>query len=297
MRFSSAETFSQSLRDRLRRLAGPDNSAEIQRLSKLVAYSRLLDRIAKTYPHEWVVKGGVAMELRLGGSARFTRDLDLAFGNDLDVDSILITAAEHDSGDFFNYEIERTRRTEGRGSVTTYRYSVRAVVGDRLWDRFVLDVGLGDLVPAAPELVPLPPLLDFAGISASAAPLISTEQHVAEKLHAFTYVFSDGRTNSRVKDLVDLVLLGHHLQFSEALLRSAIKSVFDKRGTHPVPSDIPSPPSSWATPYADLAQSVALSDRVQDGYESVRRFLEPVLTAPTGQLRMWSPPDLTWRQR
>src|SRR5437899_3205312 len=42
------------------------------------AFERLLVRLELGMPHRWVVKGGMALEIRLGDRARSTRDLDLA---------------------------------------------------------------------------------------------------------------------------------------------------------------------------------------------------------------------------
>ena len=41
------------------------------------AFERLLVRLELGAPGRWVVKGGMALEMRLGDRARSTRDLDL----------------------------------------------------------------------------------------------------------------------------------------------------------------------------------------------------------------------------
>ena len=48
--------------------------------------------------------------------------------------------------------------------------------------------------------------MGFAGIAPSKVPAISREEQFAEKLHAYSLPRA-GRPNSRVKDLVDLLLL------------------------------------------------------------------------------------------
>jgi len=53
---------------------------------------------------------------------------------------------------------------------------------------------------------------------------VSTEQHWAEKLHAYTLP-RDGATNSRVKDLVDLALLIELQSMSPTRINAAVGNV------------------------------------------------------------------------
>jgi hypothetical protein len=109
-------------------------------------------------------------------------------------------------------------------------------------------------------------------------------------------VYDDDRVNSRVKDLVDLALLGSHLPFAADRLVSAIELVFGKRETHEVPATLPPPPQAWATAYADLARTVNLPDQLLQGHDFVRSFLTPVLSWSGGRPQTWTPPDYAWRQ-
>ncbi len=56
------------------------------------------------------------------------------------------------------------------------------------------------------ERLPLPNVLGFAGTPPRDIEAVDRRQHFAEKIHAFTRDYGD-RPNTRVKDLVDLVLL------------------------------------------------------------------------------------------
>jgi hypothetical protein len=58
-------------------------------------------------------------------------------------------------------------------------------VGRRFED-VVIDIGFDDLIEHSPEIVRGPALLDFAGIEPIEIPVVSLEQHVAEKVHAYT---------------------------------------------------------------------------------------------------------------
>jgi hypothetical protein len=67
------------------------------------------------------------------------------------------------------------------------------------------------------------------------------------------------RPNSRVKDLPDLALLATTKELEASRLRAAMAQTFAFRGTHPVPDALPSPPPSWAEPYAAMAASDRLA--------------------------------------
>src|SRR6266545_963311 len=50
----------------------------LERLRRRATFERLLIRLEHAMPGQWVLKGGMALEVRLGDRARSTRDLDLA---------------------------------------------------------------------------------------------------------------------------------------------------------------------------------------------------------------------------
>jgi hypothetical protein len=72
--------------------------------------------------------------------------------------------------------------------------------------------------------------------------MISREQQFAEKLHAYTLLRTD-RDNSRVKDLVDLVLL-MQTRMDPHRLRENIQRTFTHRATHSLPQQLDQPPES-----------------------------------------------------
>ena len=65
MTYATATAFRQALEDRLRRLSLESNTSLI-RLRKLVAFDRLLARMVAGKPGLWILKGGYALEMRLG---------------------------------------------------------------------------------------------------------------------------------------------------------------------------------------------------------------------------------------
>jgi hypothetical protein len=140
-----------------------------------------------------------------------------------------------------------------------------------------------------------PDLLGFADISPTEVPALPLAQHVAEKVHAYTRVYEGGRRSSRVKDLIDLAMIESLFDFRADQLRRAIESTFSARGMHPVPSELPPPPSDWRIPYRAMASEVGLDENLSVGYEQARRFLDPLLGGTCSEGAAWDPISHRWR--
>ncbi len=70
------------------------------RLRKMVAFDRFLARLAISNPDKWILKGGLAFQLRLGERARTTKDIDmLVLEQQLEIYSLLRDAGVLDLGD------------------------------------------------------------------------------------------------------------------------------------------------------------------------------------------------------
>ncbi|MGK5441647.1 nucleotidyl transferase AbiEii/AbiGii toxin family protein [Micromonospora sp. URMC 105] len=80
-------------------------------------------------------------------------------------------------------------------------------------------------------------------------------QHFAEKIHTLTRDYGD-RPNTRVKDLVDLVLVIESGLAPDDALADAVRHVFAVRATHPVPKVLPDPPPAWNETYLELADGL-----------------------------------------
>lgn len=64
------------------------------------------------------------------------------------------------------------------------------------------------------------------------------------------------RPNTRVKDLVDPVLLIENGLAADAALTDAVRHVFAVRATQPVPNTLSDPPPAWAETYPELADGL-----------------------------------------
>lgn len=111
MRYESAVAFRTALEARLK--AEQSTGVGLSRLRKRVVFERLLARLVTVAPDAWILKGGFALELRLGSRARSTRDVDLDWllGGD-DVGALLRQAAALGLDDYFDFTIERSAAPE-----------------------------------------------------------------------------------------------------------------------------------------------------------------------------------------
>lgn len=278
MRYRTAVDFRAALETRLRaESAGSGRS--VQRLRRMVAFDRLLARLLVVAPDRWVLKGGLALDFRLGARTRFTRDMDLARMDDADAATEdMIAAQACDVGDFFAFAVQRTDRLDALVDGAAVRYHLSAQLAGRVFEETVADVGLSGPFTWTPQSLRCPALLSFAGIAPLDVPVLPLEQHVAEKLHAYTRGYGDGTVSStRVKDLLDLVLIADLARFDARTLRAALTSVFAVRGRQALPTSVPLPPPGWRDPYARLAETVGLDHDVLAGHAYASAFLTPVL--------------------
>jgi hypothetical protein len=205
------------------------------------------------------------MELRYRPRARTTKDIDLAVQSiesavASQIEAIreeLQQAADHDLGDFFVFQIGAAS-TELQGAPGGgARFPVTALIAGKPFARFHLDVGIGDPILLAPEELFGEDFLGFAGLPPAKVLAISKAQQFAEKLHAYTFPWND-RSNTRTKDLVDLILLITSRSLDPAAVRTAIEATFNARRTHSLPAELPPPPESWAPAFGQMAREVHL---------------------------------------
>lgn len=122
-------------------------------------------------------------------------------------------------------------------------------------------------------------MLSFAGISPAHAQALAREQQFAEKIHAYTLPRGE-RTNTRVKDLIDLLLLLRIGLPDTAVVKQAIQATFERRATHPIPRTLDPPPEDWRASYADLAAECGLDQVVMaDGFATIVAYWDRVFPA------------------
>ena len=144
MKYETPRVFERALSDRLKRQAA-EEGVDLARLRKRVAFERFLARLFHQDPYRWVLKGGYALELRLGGRSRATKDIDLDRPSPPAEDMLdeLQEAAERDLGDFFVFRVGVPKPMQ-EAPLGSFRFSVEARLAGKPFTSFALDVGQGD---------------------------------------------------------------------------------------------------------------------------------------------------------
>ena len=266
------------------------------RASQAIFGFRFLARLVAACGDNVVLKGGLALELRLG-RARTTKDIDLRMlGAPSDIQRKLQHAGQLELGDFMTFEVRPDRahpeiKNPGmRYGGLRFRAECR-LAGKNYGAPFGIDVALGEPLFGAPEPLVSSDDLAFAGVAALRIRAYPVALHIAEKLHGYTMVRP--RPNTRVRDLPDLALLASAGELASEALRDAIDRTFSHRNTHPMPLALPPPPAAWAPEYAELASEDGLEWPTLDAvYEAACALLNPVLAGTGGQ---WNPGGWHWR--
>ena len=255
---------------------------DLNRLRRQVAFDRLLARLFLEDPPPWVLKGGYALELRFK-AARSTVDIDLTVqwvpasaGDDQNqiVRDMLQTAAAVPFGDWFEFTFGPPVMDLTAAPYGGARYPVEARMDERIFARFHLDAGIGDVVSAPLETIVCGDWLGFAGIQPSRVWMIAREQQFAEKLHAYT--LPRNSANSRVKDLVDMTLLIGSGGLDRQRVADALHLTFERRGTHELPASLIPPPADWQIPFRALAEECRLAGDLAAVLAEVQEFLNEV---------------------
>jgi Nucleotidyl transferase AbiEii toxin, Type IV TA system len=245
--YGTPRAFRQALETRLM-TQSKATGVDVGRLRRQVAFERLLARLAEGQAGtpSWVLKGGLALELRLGNVSRTTRDLDLAtLDGEVDGHSVwtqLSAALEED--------------VDGDNFIALVRMDV---------------VARAEEITDSIEPLTFSSALTFAGLAPYVTvPAIDVDQHAAEKFHALTRTYGE-RPNTRVKDLVDLVLLTELNLIDPTRLTDRVHTVFRVRATHPMPTELPDPPSAWRDDYLGLIEELDIGARtIEDAMAVVR---------------------------
>lgn len=265
MTYETPHALRTALEQRLRNRSA-DTGVGLDRLRRRVVFERIVARLEAAEPGQWVLKGGMALEVRLGDDARLTKDIDLGLRDDIedatDLQERLVGALAVDQdGDGFELlaAYPEVLGADGGGHIT-WRVKVAASLAGRPFGGVQADIS-----PRAHELVatdrlPLPNSLDFAGVPATVVEIVDVHRHAAEKFHAMLRDYGD-RENSRVRDLVDLVLLTEHDLLTAPAVAAAAREVWAERDGVEPPRSLPAQPDSWPERYERVAAEYELDSK------------------------------------
>lgn len=220
-------------------------------------------------------KGGAAIELRLGLSARASKAYDAAFRARADD---MLDALDHALGeDWHGFQLQRTEPELVR-ETTAVRMDVRLAYKGKAWGTMQLEVAPTegdagreiDRIPARP--------LDAVQIEGpERIACVSVRYQIAQKIHACTELYPDGRENERFRDLIDLQLLRELVDDGGLpAVRAACVEIFELRAKHAWPPAVTIWPS-WADGFTAMAREVAFNtDDVGIAANDLRVFIADI---------------------
>ena len=203
------------------------------------ALERFLYRLSVSdHADKFILKGAFRFMAWTEEVHRPTKDLDLlAFGENSEarlrkvISQICGVIVEPGDGLVFDLDEIKVDPIRDEQAYQGVRVVFQASL-DSATIRLQLDIGFGDAVTPAPEMIDYPALLNMPSPKIMAYP---KESVVAEKLEAMV---SLGMANSRMKDFYDLWIMSRVFVFDEPILSEAIRNTFQRRGT-PLPDSVP----------------------------------------------------------
>ena len=275
--------------DRLARHPAAERRMRLQE----VAFRRLLVRLEISDPKQWVVKGGVALLLRLDPN-RTSDDIDLVYMSESGEYAVAIAALDRafavDAGDFISFRFV-TRPSIPDRAPDTIELSVEALLGERPWVRFDIDLG----EPAASLPVdpirnprPLTVLADVDYLPELRA--LALPQQMAQKTCAmFERHGAAGRPPTRPRDLADIAMVAMQIsgirrdELVTALRAEEERRIERKQLVAPLPTAlalVDAQERDWRARWGAATRHVALS--FDEALDTARRFLDPVLDGSAG---------------
>lgn len=266
MKYRTPAAFRQALEERLKQQER-ESGEPLIRLRKRITFERLMARLQEKENSPWIIKGGFALELRLGERARMTKDLDLGvdlgYFHPMEITAATVASKLRDDAatsnrDYFNFVVPEIGEPDlNIPGVKAFRYTVEARLDGRRFETNRIDIGIGDpLIPPFDHLESSD-LLSFANLPRVTFRTTSRAQHVAEKIHALTRPYED-RLNTRVKDLADIILLMNLGLPRPDEVKKVVTEIFIARNTHEIPIVIEPQSKSWATPYTVMANELGI---------------------------------------
>lgn len=283
MKYNTGAAFRSALEARLSQ--DVSGNQDLVRRRRAIAFDRLLARIAAADHNGWMLKGGAALEFRLADRARMTKDIDLALLEDADpVDVLIDDLAADPFGDYFDFPIHKRQELgaqDDRGPVT--RLSIEARLAARTFERFVVDIVTPTTEPDEVEWIELGHRVSFAELPTVRLAVIDLRTHWAEKLSAYVRRYGD-RPNTRVKDLVDLVLLIDHGLEPNQELFGAVSRTFDRRSQVLPDASVPSMAAEWVEAFEPLAHDLELTTPdAFTAHELIQQFWQRCIAAAEGE--------------
>lgn len=266
-------------------------------------YDRFLTRVfADGEASEWLLKGGLSILARVPRS-RTTKDVDLAaqYTPDLDeAEHALSALVAVELGDHLTFRLIRSLPTgagDNQPGVQTRRfvYACLDIDHDTQVDTVTVDLAVGPAPVGAPEIVEPANRLHLRGsLVTHPYRLFPVADQIGDKVcTTMNTDYPGGKRSSRVKDLIDLVVLAHSQTIDLVELRTAIAAKQAISGMDPFDHfDIP---ADWRRTYPATAKGVPSAEAytAETAAALIAAFIDPALNKSSNP-GTWDPQNLQW---
>ncbi len=232
----------------------------------------------------FVLKGGAAMELRLGLTARASKDYDATYR--ARAEDMLDALDRALADDWQGFQLQRTE-PESIRDTRALRMEIKLSYRGRRWGTVQFEVAPAEGASGQEvDRVPAWPLDPLQLDGPERIACVSMRYQIAQKLHACTEVYADGHENDRFRDLIDLQLL-RELIDDDAIpgVRAACVEIFELRAKHAWAPAVTVWPS-WAAGFAAMAREIDFhTDDVNLAADDLRALIAEIDAAPSGLTR------------
>ena len=231
----------------------------VQEAQQWFLRERLLSRVFADPDSPWVLKGGTAMLARVA-DARWSKDVDLLTQRPDLTSAVneLQLAANRADDDQLTMTITDTRRSHGtrQGDVLGTTLHVQVTSGNKQLAAIKIDLVAGSLMTGDPEEATVHSRLHLPGLESVPVRLYPVADHIADKVIATESTFGL-HPSSRVRDLVDLVILGRTQTVKADDLQRAIAG---ERIHQNMPARTAfTTPTGWSKTFSEIASKSPLT--------------------------------------
>jgi len=180
----------------------------------------------------YVIKGGMAMELRFGMRARASQDLDIGIMGDCEELIPIFHRVLAVGFDGFSFRVnDELYMTQ----VQTYRVTVRIQYLGHAFGKLQVDLNRADFETATTEVFDST-LLGELGLPAPIrVSLLDQSMQIAQKIHGATEASSETYVNRRYRDVIDIFIALEHGNIDVSQLRAICRDEFTRRQKQPWP--------------------------------------------------------------
>jgi hypothetical protein len=286
--YSTARAFRAAIEERAKQLRDA-SGMNLQLARRQFAFEAFLRRVP-TSGQPLVLKGGFLLHMRYRADARPTKDLDAAINdagmNNLDtavaetrLRAVLQAVAMVPEPDFFTFDIGAAVADLGEDrEFVGFRYSVKALLGEREFDTFHVDCTVGDALVLPLEKITVGTAFGFTTLPPVQVDGIGPAQHIAEKLHAICRERRGGKDSNRTKDLFDVILVLQH-GVTATQVAAVLPEVFRLGGQTPFNRLTRPPPEAWREPFTAMAVENGLETTFDEAVSRHSELCRDILTA------------------